>query len=45
MSTTNEDEPGNSGRGNSNRENNRIRRLTLYVAVLLVVAIATAAPR
>jgi hypothetical protein len=44
MSTTNEDEPARSSSGNSISQNNRVRRLILYAAVLLVVFLAGLVP-
>lgn len=44
MSTTNEAEPTGSSRGNSILQNNRVRRLMLYAAVLLVVFLAGLVP-
>ncbi len=40
MSTTNEDEPGRSSSGKSIWQNDRVRRLILYAALLLVVFLA-----
>ena len=44
MSTTNEDELRSSSSGNSIRQNNRVRRLILYAALLLVVFLAGLVP-
>ena len=44
MSSANEDEPGRSISGNSIRQNNRVRRLILYAALLLVVFLAGLVP-
>ena len=44
MSTTNEDEPTRSSSGNSIWQNNRVRRLILYAAVLLIVFLAGLVP-
>jgi hypothetical protein len=44
MSTTNEEEPRGSSSINSTRQNNRVRRLILYAAVLLVVFLAGLVP-
>ena len=44
MSTTNEDEPRVLSSGNSIRQNNRVRRLILYAAVLLIVFLAGLVP-
>ncbi|HSE19775.1 MAG TPA: hypothetical protein VLB46_22130 [Pyrinomonadaceae bacterium] len=44
MSTTNEDEPVRSTSGNSILQNNRVRRLILYAALLLVVFLAGLVP-
>src|ERR1044072_5472035 len=42
--STNEDEPGNSSSGNSIWANNRLRRLILYAALLLVAFLAGLVP-
>jgi hypothetical protein len=44
MSTTNEDEPQSSVSGNSIRRDDRIRRLILYAALLLIVFLAGLVP-
>ena len=44
MSTTNEDDRGNLSSGNSISGNNRVRRLILYAALLLVVFLAGLVP-
>lgn len=44
MSSRNEDEPGYSSNDNSTRPNNRVKRLLLYAALLLVVFLVGLVP-